>query len=106
MSITLLVLTQTSCLATVAGGKPVSTPVVAAAPASVPAIDPAKFDAAVAEAAKHTNFKVVIITRQNKLDDLIQAMNMIGVTGVTITNVLGCGVQKVLPASIVVPSLR
>lgn len=38
--------------------------------------------------------KVVIITRQNKLDDLIQAMNHIGVTGVTITNVLGCGVQK------------
>lgn len=77
-----------------AGGKPVSTPVVAAAPTSVPAIDPAKFDAAVAEAASTPISKVVIITRQNKLDDLIQAMNMIGVTGVTITNVLGCGVQK------------
>ncbi len=38
--------------------------------------------------------KVVIVTRQNKLDRLLEAMNKIGVTGVTITNVLGCGVQK------------
>ena len=38
--------------------------------------------------------KVVIITRQNKLDELIQGLSQIGVTGVTITNVLGCGVQK------------
>ncbi len=38
--------------------------------------------------------KVVIITRQNKVDDLIQALNQIGITGVTITNVLGCGIQK------------
>ena len=38
--------------------------------------------------------KVVIVTRQNKLDKLLSAMNRIGVTGVTITNVLGCGVQK------------
>ena len=35
--------------------------------------------------------KVVIITRQSKLDELIAALNQIGVTGVTITNVLGCG---------------
>lgn len=38
--------------------------------------------------------KVVIITRRNKLEDFMQAMNEIGVTGITITNVLGCGVQK------------
>ena len=42
----------------------------------------------------HKLTKVVIITRRNKLDDFMQAMNEIGVTGVTITNVLGCGVQK------------
>ena len=42
----------------------------------------------------HNLTKVVIITRRNKLDDFMQAMNEIGVTGVTITNVLGCGVQK------------
>ncbi|NCC44579.1 MAG: ammonium transporter [Clostridia bacterium] len=38
--------------------------------------------------------KVVIITRQNKLEEFMQAMNNIGVTGITVTNVLGCGVQK------------
>ena len=37
---------------------------------------------------------MVIVTRQNKLDELIQALSHIGVTGVTITNVLGCGIQK------------
>jgi Amt family ammonium transporter len=42
----------------------------------------------------HKLTKVVIITRQNKLDEFMQAMNEIGVTGITITNVLGCGVQK------------
>ena len=38
--------------------------------------------------------KVVIVTRQNKLEEFMHAMNTIGVTGVTVTNVLGCGVQK------------
>lgn len=38
--------------------------------------------------------KVVIVTRQSKLNDLMQAFNQIGVTGLTITNVLGCGTQK------------
>ncbi|MDO4324942.1 MAG: ammonium transporter [bacterium] len=38
--------------------------------------------------------KVVIITRPNKLNEFVQALNQIGVTGVTITNVLGCGAQK------------
>lgn len=46
----------------------------------------------------HKLTKVVIITRQNKLDEFMQAMNAIGVTGITITNVLGCGVQKGSPA--------
>ena len=32
--------------------------------------------------------------RQNKLEDFMHAMNEIGVTGITITNVMGCGVQK------------
>ncbi len=38
--------------------------------------------------------KVEIITRQSKFEALKQAMNAIGVTGMTVTNVLGCGVQK------------
>lgn len=41
-----------------------------------------------------TMTKVDIITSPNKLDDLIDALNKIGVTGMTVSNVLGCGVQK------------
>ena len=36
---------------------------------------------------------VTIITRQSKFDELKAAMNHINVTGMTVTNVLGCGVQ-------------
>ena len=36
---------------------------------------------------------VTIITRQSKFDQLKAAMNDINVTGMTVTNVLGCGVQ-------------
>lgn len=38
--------------------------------------------------------KVEIITKQNKFEALKAAMNEIGVTGITVTNVLGCGIQK------------
>lgn len=38
--------------------------------------------------------KVDIITSPNKLDELIDALNKIGITGMTVSNVLGCGVQK------------
>ena len=37
--------------------------------------------------------KVVILTRQSKFDEIKGAMNDIGVTGMTVTNVMGCGVQ-------------
>ncbi|MDO4294921.1 MAG: ammonium transporter [bacterium] len=53
--------------------------------------------ASVAEAAAASSVplhKVVIVTRQNKLNEFVQALNQIGVTGLTITNVLGCGAQK------------
>ena len=42
----------------------------------------------------HKLTKVVIITRQSKLEEFMTAMNEIGLTGITITNVMGCGVQK------------
>ena len=42
----------------------------------------------------HKLTKVVIITRRSKLEEFMHAMNEIGVTGITITNVLGCGIQK------------
>lgn len=38
--------------------------------------------------------KVDIITSPNKLDDLMEALDKIGITGMTVSNVLGCGVQK------------
>jgi Amt family ammonium transporter len=38
--------------------------------------------------------KVDIITKQSKFEELKTAMNQIGVTGMTVTQVLGCGIQK------------
>ncbi len=38
--------------------------------------------------------KVVIVTRQTKFEALKVAMNSIGVTGMTVANVMGCGMQK------------
>lgn len=50
----------------------------------------------VTKATAHPDAKfhlVSIITRQNKFNELKKAMNDINVTGMTVTNVLGCGVQ-------------
>ncbi len=48
--------------------------------------------------SKATNAKamkeIVIVTRQTKFDALKKAMNEIGVTGMTVSNVMGCGLQK------------
>lgn len=38
--------------------------------------------------------KVSIVCKQNKFEELKDALNGIGVSGITVTNVLGCGVQK------------
>lgn len=38
--------------------------------------------------------KVVIVTRQTKFDILKTAMDKIGITGMTVQNVMGCGMQK------------
>ncbi|PKM49429.1 MAG: P-II family nitrogen regulator [Firmicutes bacterium HGW-Firmicutes-7] len=38
--------------------------------------------------------KVDIITRPSKIEDLKVALNEIGITGMTFSNVLGCGLQK------------
>ena len=38
--------------------------------------------------------KLVIVTRQSKFEELKVAMNRIGVTGMTVVNVMGCGMQK------------
>lgn len=41
--------------------------------------------------------KVTIVTKQNKFDALKNAMESIGITGMTVTQVLGCGMQKGKP---------
>lgn len=38
--------------------------------------------------------KIDIITRQNKFEVLKEALNAIGITGMTVTQVLGCGIQR------------
>ena len=38
--------------------------------------------------------KIDIITRPEQLDNLKEAMNEIGITGMTVSHVLGCGIQK------------
>ena len=38
--------------------------------------------------------KIEILTRQAKFNALKEEMNKIGVTGMTVTQVLGCGMQK------------
>lgn len=38
--------------------------------------------------------KVSILCKQTKFDELKEALNSIGVTGITVMNVLGCGIQK------------
>ena len=73
-------------------GTSVKDPVIKHAPSA-----PAESVPEIPADGVHKLTKVVIITRQNKLDEFMQAMNEIGVTGITITNVMGCGVQKGAP---------
>lgn len=58
----------------VAGGSP------------VPATKPATLNSSM--------HKVVIITRQNKFEALKNALNAVGISGMTVSNVMGCGMQK------------
>lgn len=66
--------------------------ITAAAPvqAAVPVVD----TGALAQPSEQKITKIVIITRQNKFEELKAAMNDIGVTGITVIQVLGCGIQK------------
>ncbi|HML48426.1 MAG TPA: ammonium transporter family protein, partial [Clostridia bacterium] len=65
-----------------------ASPTVASAPAPAKPLVPGT-------APKMT--KVVIITRQNRFEALKAAMQEIGITGMTVTQVLGCGMQKGTP---------
>ncbi len=39
-------------------------------------------------------FKVVIVTKLSRYEKLRKALNDLGVTGMTMTQVMGCGIQK------------
>lgn len=56
-------------------------------------------DAAVPVIAEHPAastgmYKVVVIAKLSRYDNLKKAMNDLGVTGMTVTQVMGCGIQK------------
>lgn len=74
------------------------------APAELPGVKPAAKDEAVPVADYSTGSndkvkmsKVTIVTKQSMFERLKSAMDEIGVTGMTVTQVLGCGMQKGRP---------
>ena len=46
------------------------------------------------EGGDHKLTKIVIVTKQSKFEVLKEALGAIGVSGMTLTNVIGCGIQK------------
>lgn len=66
-----------------------TAPVVDAVPVKVSA---AATEKALSDGLKYS--KIEIITKQSKFEELKSALNEIGITGMTVTQVLGCGVQK------------
>ncbi|MBZ4688716.1 MAG: family nitrogen regulator [Clostridiales bacterium] len=43
---------------------------------------------------QHNITKIEIVTRPNKFEDLKKALKEVGITGMTVSKVLGCGMQK------------
>ena len=39
-------------------------------------------------------YKVVVVAKLSRYEKLKNALNMLGVTGMTVTQVMGCGIQK------------
>ena len=58
--------------------------------AAVPVVRTEPVDAA----ASTGMYKVTIIARLSRFDELKTAMNQLGVTGMTVTQVMGCGIQR------------
>ena len=79
-----------------AGGLPAPAETAALGSVSVDEAVPVvhKAEAAVLPASDVKLSMVEIITGQAKFEQLKKAMNDLGVTGMTVTNVLGCGAQK------------
>ncbi len=76
---------------TLKGDVPMDKAVEVVHPAPVPAAikEPKSFSETVAKLTK-----ISIVCQQSKFDELKEAMNAIGVNGITVTQVLGCGTQK------------
>lgn len=77
---------------TLSTGEEVVAPMESAIPITVINTPAAYGTATTVDGTKIT--KLVIITNQNKFENLKAAMERIGVTGMTVTQVLGCGMQN------------
>ena len=62
--------------------------------ASVPVVDTEKEMRAAGVVSDTGMHKVVIITKLSRYDSIKRALNELGVTGITVTQVTGCGIQK------------
>jgi Amt family ammonium transporter len=62
--------------------------------ASVQVVDAEKDMRAAGVVADTGMHKVVIITKLSRYDSIKRALNELGVTGITVTQVTGCGIQK------------
>ena len=62
--------------------------------AAVPVVDTTKDMANAGLVADSGIYKVVIITKLSRYDKIKKALNNLGVTGITVTQVSGCGIQK------------
>ena len=62
--------------------------------ASVPVVDTEKDMRAAGVISDTGMHKVVIITKLSRYDSIKRALNDLGVTGITVTQVTGCGIQK------------
>ena len=76
----------------IAGGSAADTAEVHQAVSVEKAVPVESYTANTNESGKLTN--VVMIFNPTKLEAVKESMNEIGVTGMTVTNVMGCGVQK------------
>ena len=65
------------------------------APAKVPAAEAVPVENNIPNDVKAPKMtKIAVVFNQEKLHHFIHAMERIGITGVTVTNVMGCGIQK------------
>ena len=77
------------------GGAQVAVSELSGQPVSADEAVPVQLKTETAPAASDTKLtKITIVAKQSKFDALKEALGAIGVTGMTVTNVLGCGVQK------------